>query len=96
VITRDKTKGMPASKRFKVLSVRLPEPEIRRFKSLAASRGVSVQEAVHQALETWASETRNSPPELLDALDGSLADVDIETLMRQERETEITKDGRWS
>jgi hypothetical protein len=58
--------------------------------------GVSAQEAVHQALETWASEIQTTPPELLDAIDGSLADVDIETLMRQERETEMTKDGRWS
>ena len=87
---------MPASKHFKVLSVRLPEPEVRRFKSLAASRGVSVQEAVHQALETWASETRNTPSEPLDALEGSLAEVDVETLMRQERETEMAKDVRWS
>jgi len=36
------------------------------------------------------------PPWPLDALEGSLADVDIETLMRQERETELAKDRRWS
>ena len=78
------------------MSVRLPEPEVRRFKSVAISRGVSLQEAVHQALETWASQIQKTPPEPLDALEGSLADVDIEILMRQERETERAKDRRWS
>jgi predicted nucleic acid-binding protein len=42
---------MTASKQ---LSVRLPEPELRRLKSLAASRGVTLQEAVRmrRLLET--------------------------------------------
>ncbi|MGH9345178.1 MAG: ribbon-helix-helix protein, CopG family, partial [Terriglobia bacterium] len=44
---------MPASQRLKVLSVRLPEPEVRRVKSIAARRGISLQEAVRQALEAW-------------------------------------------
>jgi len=88
---------MPASQHLKILSVRLPESDVRRFKSLAASRGVSVQEAVHQALEAWASEIRRTPPEPLDALEGSLAGVDIETLMRQEKDAELAKDRRrWS
>jgi hypothetical protein len=87
---------MQASKQIKVLSVRLPETEVRRFKSLAASRGVSLQEAVQQALEIWSAETRKMPPEPLEALEGSLADVDIEALMRQDREAELRKDRRWS
>lgn len=86
---------MPASLHLKTLSVRIPETELRRFKSLAASRGVSVQEAVHQALERWASEGPQKSPEPLDALQGSLADVDIENLMRREKESELAKDRRW-
>jgi hypothetical protein len=87
---------MSARKHFKVLSVRLPESDIRQFKSVAASRGVTVQEAVQQALEAWTSEIQKTPPGPLDALEGSLADVDIETLMQRERETELAKDRRWS
>ncbi|MEO8726578.1 MAG: hypothetical protein ABI383_10695 [Acidobacteriaceae bacterium] len=87
---------MPASKQFKVLAVRLPEPELRRFKSLAASRGISVQNAVHQALESWASQPKSAFPEPLDALEGSLADVDIEGLLRRERQDELLKDRFWS
>jgi hypothetical protein len=83
---------MPASKHSKVLSVRLPETAVRRFKSLAASRGISVQEAVHQALDTWASGFQYVPSESLDNLRGSLADVDVEALMRRERQAELTKD----
>jgi hypothetical protein len=64
---------MPASKQLKILSVRLPESEIRGFKSLAASGGVTVQEAVHEALQSWASEAQNISTEPLDALEGSLA-----------------------
>jgi hypothetical protein len=86
---------MSASKHLKILSVRLPEPEVRRFKSLAASRGVSIQEAVHQALKSWASDIRKAPLEPLDALEGSLADVDIERLIRQERDMELVKGRRW-
>ena len=86
---------MPASKHLKVLSVRLPESEVRQFKSLAASRGVSIQQAVHQALKSWAVEIRQPSPEPLDALEGSLADVDVFRLMREERENESNKDRRW-
>lgn len=86
---------MPASKHVKLLSVRLPESEVRRFKSLAAARGVSLQEAVRQALESWASEVQKIAPEPLEALEGSLADVDIESLLQREKETESAKDRRW-
>ena len=40
---------------LKLLAVRLPEAERRRIKSLAASQGMTLQEAVHQAMEAWAS-----------------------------------------
>ena len=86
---------MPASK-LKVLSVRLPEKELRRFKSLAARRGITVQEAVHQALEVWASQFPKTPPESLALLQGSLASVDVEGLMQQDRAAEFAKDRRWS
>jgi len=86
---------MPASK-LRVLSVRLPEKELRRFKSLAASRGITVQEAVHQALEAWTSQLPKTPPESLAALQGSLAGVDVESLMQQDRAAEFAKDRRWS
>ncbi|MGH9632967.1 MAG: ribbon-helix-helix protein, CopG family [Bryobacteraceae bacterium] len=86
---------MPASSTLKLLSVRLPEAELRRFKSLAASRGVSVQTAVHQALEAWASQVPRMAPEPLDALEGSLADVDVVSLRRWQKEEEYSKDQRW-
>lgn len=83
---------MSASKHLKILSVRLPETDVRRFKSLSVSRGVSLQEAVHQALESWAAERNVARQPDLDLLQGSLADVDIERLMRHERDSELKKD----
>ena len=84
---------MPASQHLKVLSVRLPEPQFRRFKSLAARRGVSLQEAVHQALEAWAGSPMPQPAlEPLQALEGSLGSVDVESLRNQEREAELQRD----
>jgi hypothetical protein len=87
---------MTASKQIAVLSVRLPKPELRRVKSLAASRGVTLQEAVHQALEVWSSQLQPAVALPLDALQGSLARLDVEKLMRQERKTEVAKDRRRS
>ena len=87
---------MSASKQIGVLSVRMPVPELRRIKSLAASRGVTIQEAVHQALEVWASHLGPTAAPPLDALQGSLARMDVEKLMRQERKAELRKDRRWS
>jgi hypothetical protein len=86
---------MPATKQIGILSVRLPVPELRRIKTLAASRGVTIQEAVHQALEAWASHLQPTVALPLDALQGSLARMDVEKLMRQERKTELRKDRRW-
>ena len=84
---------MPATKQIGVLSVRLPASELRRIKSVAARRGVTLQEAVHEALDAWASRTRSMlmlPP--LDSLEGSLADVNLEKLMREDRKSEFAKD----
>jgi len=87
---------MPASKQRRILSVRLPEPQLRRIKSLAASRGVTIQEAVQQALDIWASHLQPVAAVPLDALQGSLRHVDVEKLMRQDRHAELKKDRRWS
>jgi len=83
---------MPASRQIAVLSVRLPEAELRRIKSLAASRGVTLQEAVHQALQAWAFNSVRAMLPPLDALEGSLADVDVEKIMQEDRERELAKD----
>ncbi len=47
-----------------MLGVRLPEAEKRRLKALAASQGLSLQEAVHQALEAWMAKLQpeGAPP----------------------------------
>jgi hypothetical protein len=87
---------MPASKQIRVLSVRLPEPELRRFKSIAAERGVSLQTAVHDALEAWARDLPKPLDMSLDALQGSLRGVDFENLRKRERAAELRKDRRWS
>jgi hypothetical protein len=84
---------MPASKQIAVLSVRMPASELRRIKSVAARRGVTLQEAVHEALDAWTLRTRSTvmlPP--LDSLEGSLADVDIAKIMREDRRSELSKD----
>ena len=83
---------MPANKQIAVLSVRLPASKLRRIKSLAASRGVSLQEAVDQALEAWALHLKPAVLLPLDALEGSLAGVDVERIMREDREAELAKD----
>ena len=43
-----------ANQPTKLLAVRVPEAERRRIKSLAAIQGLTLQEAVHQAMEAWA------------------------------------------
>lgn len=83
---------MTVSKQVAVLSVRLPASKLRRIKSLAASRGVTLQEAVDQALEAWALRLRPAVPLPLDALEGSLAGIDVERIMREERKAELAKE----
>jgi hypothetical protein len=83
---------MPTSKQISVLSVRLPASKLRRIKSVAASRGITLQQAVDQALEAWACNSRAAHPLSLDALEGSLAGVDVEKVMLAERKAELAKD----
>jgi hypothetical protein len=83
---------MPASKQVSLLSVRVPQSELRRIKSLAASRGVTLQEAVHQALRAWAFHQKPAIPLPLDVLQGSLAGVDVEKIIRADRKAELAKD----
>ncbi len=45
---------MPAND-TNLLAVRLPEAQKRRIKSLAASQGLTLREALHEAFEAWAS-----------------------------------------
>jgi hypothetical protein len=85
---------MQASRQIKVLSVRLPASEVRRVKSVAASRGITVQEAVHQALDSWLSAFPGTGPDHLADLQGSLADIDVEKLMRDDRDAELAADRR--
>ena len=51
---------------------------MRRIKSLAALRGVSLQEAVYQALEAWASQPQPGDTRTLDKQPGPLAGSDLE------------------
>jgi hypothetical protein len=83
---------MTATKQVSILSVRLPQSELRRIKSLAASRGITLQEAVHQALQAWAFKSRLETLPPLDALEGSLAAVDVARIMREDRHAELAKD----
>ena len=63
---------------IKRLSIRLPDLELRRIKALAALRGVSLQEAVQQALEAWASQPHPGDTHALDQQPGSFAGADLE------------------
>jgi hypothetical protein len=87
---------MPSSRRLKVLSRSLPESDVRRVKSTAASRGVTVQEAVHQALEAWMSQSQVRPAARasIETLQGSLAGTDIENVRRRDRDLELAKEQR--
>jgi len=78
------------TKNTKLLAVRLPEADKRRFKSLAASRGISLQEAVHQALEAWASQLQPEGVPPLDSPPGPLAGVDSEKPRRRDRAAKRT------
>lgn len=65
---------------------------MRRIKSVAASRGVTLQDAVDEALEAWALHLKPVLALSLDALEGSLARIDVEKIMREERKAELAKD----
>ena len=44
---------MPNPEPIKMLAVRMTESQHRRIKATAAMRGLSLQQAVQQALEAW-------------------------------------------
>jgi len=75
------------TKNTKLLAVRLPEADKRRFKSLAASVGISLQEAVHQALDVWASVLEPEGAPTLCPPPGHLAGVDSKKPRRRGRAT---------
>lgn len=51
-----------------------------------------MQDAVDQALEAWALHLKPAVPLSLDALEGSLAGIDVERIMREDRKAELAKD----
>src|SRR5271157_5475668 len=52
---------MPANE-IKLLSVRLPEAEKRRIKIMAASQGVTIRQAIHEAFDAWALQLQSRAP----------------------------------
>src|SRR5271157_193580 len=80
----------------KLFAVRLPEAEKRRIKILAASRGLTLQEAVRQMLDAWASQLRREGAPPLDTPPGPLAGADLEKPKRQAHAAKRTQDGRRS
>lgn len=87
---------MPASKHVKLLSVRLPEADLRRYKSVALNRGLTVQEAVYQALESWASKIPTFESDDFEKLEGSLAGIDVMGLLKKEKQAGRRKERLWS
>ena len=43
----------------KLLSVRLPEAERRSIKIMAASQGVTIRQAIHEAFDAWAAQLQS-------------------------------------
>ncbi len=84
-----------------MLSVRLPRADLRRLKSRAAARGVSLQAAVQQALRAWldrapspASSGNDAFEAQLDHFQGSLAGTNVLEDLRQDRADELARDRR--
>jgi ribbon-helix-helix CopG family protein len=59
------------AKTTKLLAIRIPEAEKRRIKSLAASRGLSLQEAIRQAIELWAAQPQTEDEAPSESLPGA-------------------------
>jgi hypothetical protein len=74
---------------LKLLAVRLPEAERRRIKSLAASQGLTLQEAVHQAMEAWASQLQSEGSPFA-WLQGPQANTDLQKPRRRGRAAKRT------
>ena len=84
-----------------MLSVRLPRADLRRLKSRAAARGLSLQTAVRQALRAWldrapspAAPGGDDFEAQLDDFQGSLAGTDVLEDLRRERAEELARDRR--
>jgi uncharacterized protein (DUF433 family) len=72
---------MPASE-TKLLSVRLPEAERRRIKIMAATQGVTIRQAIHEAFDAWALQLQAHVP-TPDAVRGTPADTDSDRPLTQ-------------
>ena len=81
---------MPAND-TKLLAVRLSEAERRRIKSLAASQGLTLQQAVHEAFEAWASKLQQEGTPPLEPPRGPLAGADLQKAKRQDRAAKGTQ-----
>src|SRR5271167_1211898 len=77
----------------KLLAVRLSEAERRRIKSLAASQGLTLRGAVHEAFEAWASQLQPEGAPSPDPLPGPLPGAGSEKPKRQAG-TDVPKPGR--
>ncbi len=64
---------------LKLFAVRLSEAEKRRIKALAASRGLTLRQAILEAFEVWASQLE-SEELAADLAWGASPDADVEKL----------------
>src|SRR5271157_4735845 len=83
---------MPASE-TKLLSVRLPEAEKRRIKIMAASQGVTIRQAIHEAFDAWALQLQ-SPAPTPDAARGTPAGADSDRPRRPNHSATPKQDRR--
>ena len=68
---------------MRLLAVRIPEAERRRIKSLAASQGLTLQEAVHQAMEAWAVKLQAEGAVAFEPLAAPGANTDLQKAKRR-------------
>jgi|SRR5271157_2296833 len=83
---------MLASK-TKLLSVRLPDAEKRRIKIMAASQGVTIRQAIHEAFDAWAAQLQARAP-TPDAARGAPAGADSDRPRRPTRPATPRQDRR--
>ncbi len=48
---------------IKLLSVRVPDAEKRRIKSMAATQGLTIRQAIHEAFDAWALQLQSRAPD---------------------------------
>jgi uncharacterized protein (DUF433 family) len=83
---------MPAIE-TKLLSVRLPEAEKRRIKIMAASQGVTIRQAIHEAFNAWALQLQARVP-TPDAARGTPASADSDRPRQPNQPSTPTQDQR--